>query len=313
MLQRSSLRWPITLGVVMIILLIALTVGWVLLTVAAGRAIPGAFWVVLALGTTFLALVLVGVVLYLLLTIKEIQLGRRQANFVDSVTHELKSPIASLKLYLQTLRMRAVSQDERESFTQFMLEDVERLDSLITHLLEAARLDQQRPQDDEIVDVDVAGVLRNCAESGCQRYRLPADTIELELQSGCVRARPVDLEIIFRNLVDNALKYSGDQPEIEIESRVDGDDTVLVRIADNGPGIPGPMRRKIFWRFFRIGSELERSKSGTGLGLFIVRTLVRRLRGRITVRGRGSQPGTEFEVELPLSRPSPVAEVAAEV
>ncbi len=299
MVRRRSLGWPITLGVVMIILLIALTVGWILLA-AAIRVNTGAFWTILTLGTTFLVLVLVGVVLYLLLSIKEINLNRRQANFIDSVTHELKSPIASLKLYLQTMRRHSLGEQERIEFTKFMLEDVERLDALITHLLEAARLEQQ-PVEDEAVDIDLSLLLRGCAEAACNRYGLPAETIRLRLNTAIVRADHVDLEIVFRNLVDNALKYSGDNPQVEIDCSVDGLGMTVTRIADNGPGIPSKFRRKIFWRFYRIGSELERSQSGTGLGLYIVQTLVRRLRGQVNVTGRGSLPGTVFEVKLPES------------
>ncbi len=308
--RRRSLGWPITLGVVMIVLLIALTVGWILLAVAAIRVDTGAFWAILTLGTTFLALVLVGVVLYLWLSIKEINLNLRQANFIDSVTHELKSPIASLKLYLQTMRRHPLGEEERVEFTDFMLEDVERLDALITHLLEAARLDQQ-PVEDESVDIDLSQLLRSCAEAACKRYRLPPETIQTNLEAAVVRAVHVDLEIIFRNLVDNALKYSGDDPQVEIECLIDDDQTVITRISDNGPGIPLSFRNKIFWRFYRIGSELERSKSGTGLGLYIVQTLVRRLRGKVVVSGRGSLPGTVFEVRLPLSKkPRPQEAVA---
>jgi len=299
MVRRRSLGWPITLGVVMIILLIALTVGWIFLA-AAIRVNTGTFWTIITLGTTFLVLVLVGVVLYLLLSIKEINLNRRQANFIDSVTHELKSPIASLKLYLQTMRRHPLGEQERVEFTKFMLEDVERLDVLITHLLEAARLDQQTVEE-EAIDVDLAQLLQGCAEATCQRYRMPEETIRLRLQSVIVRAGHLDLEIIFRNLVDNALKYSGENPQVEIDCSIDGEGMATVRIADNGPGIPTNFRRKIFWRFYRIGSELERSQSGTGLGLYIVQTLVRRLRGKVVVTGRGSMPGTVFEVKLPIS------------
>lgn len=298
MQRRRSLGWPITLGVVMIVLLVALTVGWVLLTLAAGRTNSGLFWAVLAIGTTFLVLVLLGVVFYLTISIKEISLNQRQANFIDSVTHELKSPIASLKLYLQTLRLRRVDADQQAHFFQVMLEDVERLDALITHLLEAARLDQQ-PAETEVVDVDLAEVLTTSATTACNRYRLPPETVRLELEGAVVRGRPIDVEIIFRNLIDNAIKYSDQTPEVLVSCQMRGEDTAVIRIIDSGPGIPVNWRRKVFARFTRIGSELERSRSGTGLGLYIVRTLVKRLRGKVTIRGRTNQRGTIFEVELP--------------
>ena len=105
--------------------------------------------------------------------------------------------------------------------------------------------------------------------------------------------------MVFRNLIDNAIKYGGAEPVVEVESQFAGDDTVVTRIIDNGRGIPAKLRRKIFGRFVRLGSELERSQTGTGLGLFIVRTLVKRMHGKIAVRDRGSQPGTIFEVQLP--------------
>ncbi|MBX7166206.1 MAG: HAMP domain-containing histidine kinase [Pirellulales bacterium] len=297
--RKRSLGWPITLGVIMIILLIALTIGWVLLSLAANRTISGAFWGTLVVGTIFFTIVLVGVVLYLLLTIKEINLNQRQANFIDSVTHELKSPIASLKLYLQTLRMRSVTEAQQSDFVRVMLEDVERLDALIDHLLEAARL-REVPETSELADVDLSSLLTACAREACQRYRLPAEAIKLHLQPVLLRAWPIDVEIVFRNLIDNAAKYSGEQAQIEIETLPTAGGRVVTRISDNGPGIPVRLQRKIFGRFYRIGSELERRKPGTGLGLYIVDQLVRRMRGKVHVRDRAGHSGTIFEVDLPL-------------
>jgi two-component system, OmpR family, phosphate regulon sensor histidine kinase PhoR len=298
--MRTSLRWPIALGVTMILLVVALIVGWVIVTVKGTERSSG-YWALLAVGTTFLVLVLVGVVLYLLISIKEIRLNRRQSNFIDSVTHELKSPIASLKLYLQTLSRRNVDEQRQADFYRFMLDDVDRLDNLINHLLDAARLDQ-KPVESEVADVSLAEMLQGCAETVCARYHLPAETIQLRLEPAIVRGRPIDLEMIFRNLIDNAIKYAGSTPVVEIESQLRGEQTVVTRVIDNGRGIPPGLRRKIFGRFVRLGSELERSQTGTGLGLFIVRNLVNRLKGRIVVRDRGGQPGTVFEVQLPGRR-----------
>jgi signal transduction histidine kinase len=256
------------------------------------------YWFVLGIGTTFLVLVLVGVVLYLILSIKEINLNQRQSNFIDSVTHELKSPIAALKLYVQTLDRHTMDDQQRAGFYGFMLKDLERLDDLINHMLEAARLDL-KPVEAEVVDVELSSVLRNCAETACQRYRLPQETVRLDVSPAIVRGRPIDVEMVFRNLVDNAIKYSGDTPSVEVLSHTNGRGSVVTRITDNGPGIPAKLRRKIFGRFVRLGNELERSKTGTGLGLFIVRTLVRRMRGSIAVRSPAHGHGTVFEVILP--------------
>ena len=290
MSRRRSLGWPITLGVVMIVLLVALLVGWILLSFGS--------WSVLAVGATFLVLVLVGVILYLSIAVKQISLNQRQSNFIDSVTHELKSPIASLKLYLQTLSRRTVTEQQQADFYRFMLDDLDRLDSLINHLLDAARLDQM-PLGQESRDVRLDQVLRTCAETVCHRHRLPSDSVSVEASPSVVHARPVDVEIVFRNLIDNAVKYSGPQAQVTVESWTNGRGAVVTRVSDNGPGIPAKLRRKIFGRFVRLGNELERAQSGTGLGLYIVRTLVGRMRGKVSVRGRGAQPGTTFEVELP--------------
>jgi signal transduction histidine kinase len=299
MISRRSLSWPITLGVSMILLLVALAVGWIIVT--ARSALEGEeaalYWTLLAVGTTFLVLLLVGVVVYLLLSIKSVRLSQRQSNFIDSVTHELKSPIASLKLYLQTLTRRKVSDEQAEGFHRAMLEDLERLDSLINHLLDAARIERE-PLETPLEEVDLTQLIRSVAQTAQQHYHLADNAVELRLNPATLNGRPADLEMLFRNLIDNAIKYSSPQPKVEVDlSTHDG--RVTARISDNGPGIPINLRRKIFGRFVRLGSELERKQAGTGLGLFIVRQLVRRMRGKITVRGRGSQRGTVFEVELP--------------
>jgi len=285
----------------MITLLVVLTVGWVLLAVfgalKAGR-FAGWYWVSLTVGTTFIVMLLVGVILYLVLSIKAINLNRQQSNFIDSVTHELKSPISSMKLYLQTLSRRQVSEAERAEFYRVMLEDVERLDHLINQVLDAGRLESSDGEGNA-EEVDVTQLLQQCADTVCTSYRIPLDVIRFDLQPCCVQARPADLALIFRNLLDNAVKYAGAVPEVAVTAERSESDTVVVRIADNGRGIPPRFRHQVFGRFVRLGAELERDKPGTGLGLHIAHTLVRRLRGRIRIRSREPGPGTVFEVELP--------------
>jgi signal transduction histidine kinase len=303
MSHRRPLGLPITLAIVMIVLLVALTVGWVLLAVSkalSAQGYAGLYWTLLTVGTTFIVLLVVGVVLYLVLTIKAINLNRRQSNFIDSVTHELKSPIASMKLCLQTLNLRHVSPEQQADFYRFMLEDVHRLDNLINQVLDAGRLDAGR-RDGEMEDVALAGLLGQCAATVCMRYHVPPDTVRLDLQPCSVRARRADLEMIFRNLIDNAVKYAGPEPEVEVTLRPQSEGGTLTCVGDNGRGIPRKFQSKIFRRFVRLGSELQREKPGTGLGLYIVRTLVKRLGGRVRVRDRQPGPGTVFEIQLPGS------------
>ncbi len=305
MLTRRSLGTPILLAIAMIALLAVVAVGWVLVIVIAAlkdASLSGVYWALLPIGSSFILLLIVGVVLYLILSIKAINLTRRQSNFIDSVTHELKSPMASMKLYLQTLSRHQVSQQLQADFHKFMLEDLEQLDHLINQMLDTGRLDAERPHGED-EDIDVADVLRECASTVCLNYRVPAETVSFDLQPCVIRARRVDLDVIFRNLIDNAVKYAGTPPKVEVALRHSGNGRVSVQIADNGRGISPKLRRKIFGRFVRVGSELEREKPGTGLGLFIARTLVRRYHGRIRVRDPEKVPGTVFEVHLAGEQP----------
>ena len=296
-MRRRSLGWPISLAIVMIVSLVALTVGWILLSAQAN------YWLALSVGAALFVLILVGVVLYLILTIKEINLNQRQSNFFDSITHELKSPIASLKLYLQTLRRHPMDPQEQSKFYDDMLDDVERLDGLINHMLAAARI--ERPADDEPRAVLLPDLIRQCVESVCNQHRVDCEVVALRLEPVSVLARTVDLELVFRNLIDNALKYAGDPPEVSVSCCAEDDTTAIVRVIDNGRGIPRHQREKAFSRFVRLVPELERDKPGTGLGLYIVRTIVGRLRGRVRITSRPADQGTELQVRLPRYHPGP--------
>jgi len=292
---------PITLGVVMIVLLVVLIIGWVILTVSGALTDDqrsGLYWALLSIGATLLGFVLIGVVMYLTLSIKAINLSQRQSNFIDSVTHELKSPIASLKLYLQTLNRRQLGAEELASFYRDMLEDVERLDTLINHLLDVARLERNR-KPSEVEEIELGTLIKACGDAALLRYQLPPEALQLEILPCTVRATKVDLELVFRNLLDNAMKYAGTPPKIQVVATMPREDRVMIRIRDNGRGIDPQERRKIFGRFVRLGSELERDKPGTGLGLYIVRTLIGRLRGKIRVIDNGKEPGSTFELILP--------------
>ncbi len=316
MFERRSLKWPITLAVIMLICLISLTVGWVLLNVLSAKDKPSSvlYWVLLSIGTAMFAAVVFGVIAYLLITIQQVNLNRRQSNFIDSVTHELKSPIASLKLYLQTLGRRTVDEDQRRSFYQSMLMDVDRLDQLINHLLDVARIEQTTSKTAECDSnwLRVDKLLQDLAERTALRYGLPSTAFQLKLDPIEIYARELDLDILFRNLMDNAAKYSGEPSEVSIQMTMASKEGWLhAVVSDNGPGIPRRLRRKIFGRFVRLGSELERTKQGTGLGLFLVRSVLRTLRGKISVDDLANGTGTRFDVWLPHARRAEVSETKA--
>jgi signal transduction histidine kinase len=206
---------------------------------------------------------------------------------------------------LQTLDLRAVSVDQQREFHRFMLEDVQRLDSLIDHLLAVARLDHVE-RDELLEDVPVAELLTKCADEIRRRYELSIDQVRLDVAPCVVRGRPRDLEMVFVNLLDNAAKYGAQVPQMQVQASAPTDKQVVIKISDNGKGVNFDLRRKIFKRFYRGGSELERTTKGIGLGLYIVKSLISKMKGKIHTHGRGPLGGATFEVELPgraLERP----------
>lgn len=299
-MNRRSLSIPITLAVVMIVLLIVLTFLWVMITVRQAIDNDSIFyWILLSVGAALFLVILVGVIMYLTLSIKAINISRRQSNFIDSVTHELKSPIASLKLYLQTLTRRRVSAAEQDEFYQCMLEDVNRLDKLINHILDAARLDRDK-REDTIEEFSLDQLVQETVETARLAYRVAPECVAVKTVSCKMRASIVDMELILSNLIDNAFKYAGSPPEIQVHMQPLYKGRMAIRIADNGNGIPKKHRNRVFARFVRLGSELKREKPGTGLGLYIVRTLVKKLKGQVRIRDRQQGSGTVFELSLPV-------------
>lgn len=291
--KRRSLHWPIALSAALMALNVTLMVCWIILL--ARHQV----WNALTIGTVAFALVLVGLSLYTFLSIKEVRLHQRQVNFVDSVTHELKSPLAALRLYLETLQMRSLEESRRDEFYRVMEAELRRLDRLINQLLEVGRLDAVG-HGTEPEDVLLEPLLRRCAETTMALHNPASENVfQFRCQPAVIHARRLVLEMIFGNLLDNAVKYGGTEPQVEVEVRPAASGRVLVRIADNGEGVPSQLRKRIFKMFYRGGSELERRQKGTGLGLYIVRTLVQMLKGSISVSSRSTEPGSVFEVELP--------------
>lgn len=305
MFERKSFKWPIFLAVIMIVLIVGLTVAWIILNVfgAVTNERPGLYWTLLAVGSVMFALVLTGVIVYLVWSIQQIDLNRRQSNFLDAVTHELKSPIASLKLYLQTLNRRSLPDEQRIQFYSSMMEDVERLDRTISQLLEVAKLQQDRSLQDEPEWIRVDEIVEKISKKLCDEHTFDPTDLHIDVPACELNALRSDVEILVRNLLDNAIKYAGTPPEVSIIGTISRDEKELRLVfQDNGNGIPRHLRRAIFKRFYRVGDELERRKPGTGLGLFLVRSFVKRMGGSIQVDDSTKQRGSKFVVQIPNIR-----------
>ena len=295
MRKRRTFFWPLTLSVSLMLINLALMIGWIIVLARQSS------WGVLTMGTVAFALVICGLTFYMVLTLKERQVNRRQVNFVDSVTHELKSPIASLRLYLETLEMRDLDEPKRKEFYQVMERELERLDGLIEQLLQVASLDAIG-ENSQIEQVPIDKLIRDCAQATATRYRLDFETsFVLDLVPCKITCSQLVLEMVIGNLLDNAYKYGGHPAVIEVNMERLKNNRVKIQFKDNGEGVPQEIRKRIFKLFYRAGDELHRRQKGTGIGLYIVHTLVRKLKGKIKVLGRSDQNGTIFQLELPVT------------
>jgi signal transduction histidine kinase len=289
---------------VAVALSLALLVGWTLLIV--DTLYRGHFWLL------FLGIVSIAFITTVLLTsgislAKEILEGRRQRTFVDSVTHELKSPLASLGLCLETLNRTDLSEEQRREVRAMMRHDVERLSAFIDDVLVASRLAHggARPQD-ALTPIPLLDLVQRATEKVLRRYARPEDTDEITLDIApdlVVSSDPTGLETILKNLIDNALKYSASPARISIRATTNHG-RLAVAVKDAGIGIAPEELPRIFRRFYRGDSDAVRARSGTGLGLFVADELARGLGGRLDVTSRGLGHGATFTLDLPCPRPT---------
>ena len=303
--QLSALSRPkwvhITIGAILIAMAVALTVGWQILGSDGAHLRPGSGtlrWVVYFFGTLLFLLLIAGLVLIVILLLREVRLNERQSNFVSAVTHELKTPVASLKLYLDTLQMRDLPNSRREEFYGTMRQDLDRLNATINNVLHAAMYRGRSTADPQALDL--ARLARRSIDLTRTRYQLPMDSLTYEgPESMMLMGDAGALETALLNLLDNAVKYSREPVRVEVELAEDGDGLARLRVRDHGMGMSRAHLRLVFNRFYRIGSEVLRSRTGTGLGLFIVRSVVKRHKGTVWADSAGPDRGSTFTMTLP--------------
>lgn len=300
--MRRSIGFPLTLGIVLFLLVVALFVAW-LLVVSEGRQLSTLDWVLLVLGTAFYVLVMVGLFWMCAWLVREMRVNQRQRAFLDAVTHEMKTPLASLRLYVDTLARHDPDVDKRREFLGRMREDLERLDETVEQVLAAARSEGtgRRAQRET---VHLRELLEACIEEIRGRHGLSEGAVRLEtVGADAVRGNAAELSVVFRNLLENAVKYSQDPVDVRVTVVGAAEGRVVVDISDRGIGIPARELRKIFQRFYRAGRDMQRAASGLGLGLFIVRNLVRRQGGRVEALSEGRGAGSRFVVSLRAAQP----------
>lgn len=301
--MRRSIGVPLAIGIVSMLLVLTLSVGWQILV---WRESPGLAesltpfdLVLFVLGTLFFLFVFVGLVWLSVKLVIEMRLNQSQRAFLDAVTHELKTPLSSFRLGLETLGRHELGPDQRGQFLTRMGEDLDRLENTVVQVLATARAEEGIRPRERSPGVELQSLLAAHVEDLRTRHHLDRESIELESSAPLrVRGDAAELGLVFRNLLENAIKYSRDPVRIRVGVEAVRDGRVKVEITDQGIGIPKQELDRIFRRFYRAGRDVQRHVAGLGLGLFVVRTLLRKHGGRIVALSEGTGRGSRFVVTL---------------
>ena len=294
--RRKSQAFFLTLGVCLICVAVALNITWVQNN-SRRLAID-------VLGVLLFGILIAGVVLNTVFLLREIRRNERQDSFLNAVTHELKTPLASLRLYLDTLERRPVAEEQRQQFYSIMRADTDRLQATVEQVLKAGELGM-RPLTGERVRVELRPLLAECIAIVLRRYDLPETAVVLEKVAGDVRlfvnGHAEDLRTAVLNLLDNSVKYSPEGVHIRVRLSIERYTFAVVTIADQGLGLPSDQLKRIFRRFYRANTADRVKIKGTGLGLFLVRTIARQHGGDVRAESEGLGKGMTVSLKLPLA------------
>jgi signal transduction histidine kinase len=293
--RRRSVIFFTVLGICLVALAVTLNVSWVVLNWRRG--------VLAVLGLIFFLLIIAGMVLNTIFLVREIRRNEQHDSFINAVTHELKTPVASIRLYLQTLQTRELDEAKRREFYRIMLEDSDRLLNTIEQVLRAGSVSSRlgRPARTR---VDLAELARECVDLARTRFRLDGEALTYEQRLGpraaIVAGDPEELKAAVWNLIDNAVKYSPNQVQVRVRVEETPDNRLAVKVLDAGMGISPSELKRVFRRFYRVPTAVAaRSRGSSGLGLFIVRSVARRHGGRAFAESEGAGRGSTFTLQLP--------------
>ncbi len=296
--RRKSIAFFIVLGIGLAAGALALNIGWVIVNWRqAGLLIAGIL---------VFPLIITGVVLNTIFLVREIRRNEQHEAFINAVTHELKTPVASLKLYLQTLQNRHVDETKRQEFYRIMVDDSDRLLGTIEQVLRAGRIGTRHHSSH--LPIDLSAIVQECLALARVRHRLLPEALTYRdtLSNGAGRrvlGDEDDLRAVVSNLVDNAIKYSGPEVRVFVELEQTDATKATLRVRDQGVGISPPELKRIFKRFYRIPGAMATRIKGTGLGLFIVRSVVSHHGGTVFAESDGPGHGSTFTVQLPIAAP----------
>ena len=295
--RRRSVIFFTALGVCLVALALTLNISWIVLNWRRG--------VLAVLGVIFFLLIIAGMVLNTIFLVREIRRNEQHDSFINAVTHELKTPVASIRLYLETLQARDLDEGKRREFYRIMLEDSDRLLHTIEQVLRAGSMaNWPRLRRSARTQINLAELVRECVELARTRFRLDAEALtylqRVEDGRTVVSGDVEELKTAVWNLIDNAIKYSPSEPHVRVVLEEGDEQRLAVRVFDNGVGIsPGELKR-VFRRFYRVPtSAAARSRGSSGLGLFIVRSVARRHGGKAFAFSEGTGHGSTFTLLLP--------------
>ncbi|MEM6295726.1 MAG: ATP-binding protein [Myxococcota bacterium] len=299
--RSRSISGPIIWGSVSATLTVVLLVGWIYVILKNQELTQqwvANLWLLVGGIVSFIAITTV-LILFSVFLARQILEIRRQTTFIDSVTHELRSPLASIRLGLQTLGRTGLGETQREQLREMMLDDTERLAAFIDDILEATRLEYGKAGQ-LISRVSLDELVTQCASTIAKRHKLDPGLVVIDVPTDLqLRTDATALETVLKNLLDNAIKYSNDPLDVRVAAKLDSDGRIEVQVRDRGVGIPFSEQRRIFDRFYRVDEEQVRARRGTGLGLFVVKALVEDMGGRMKAHSEGPGHGTTMTVILP--------------